>query len=138
MLFHNKTSPTDDNSNSNNISFIYLRRSEQDTEDPGSQQHPPVPPAGIQSFQRVQDCMVPVQTHHHQDKRCRMHGKKLEEAKDLAHGIAGIPLHCDIPYSVEWHHHKSHDQVSGGQTGNERPQVRGQVASPSPGHADQH
>lgn len=116
---------------------LYLWGGQQQAQSPGHQQHASVPQAGVQGVQRVKDGPIPVQTHHHQYERGRVHGEELEETQQLTHDVPGVPLHCDVPDCVQWHHHKRHHQIRWCQAGDERAEVSRQAITTAPAHTDE-
>lgn len=118
-------------------SAVYLWRCQQDAQTPRHCQHASVPHSSIQRVQWMENRPVSVQADHDQDEGRRVHCKQLKKTHQLAHDVACIPLHCNVPHGIQWHHNEAHHQVCCCQAGNDWPQVSAKAVTTAPKHADQ-
>lgn len=116
---------------------MYLRRRQQHAQAPCHCQHASVPRSSIQRVQWMENRPVSVQTDHDQDEGRRVHRKQLKKTHQLAHYVASVPLHSNVPHGIQRHHDETHHQVSCCKAGDDWPQMSTKAVTTPPKYADQ-
>lgn len=93
----------------------YLWSGEETTEEPGKTNHGLLQFVAAFHGKGPRDGQGAVQADHHHHEGWGIHGEQLQVAEDFAEELSCIPLHCDIPHSVQWHDNQRLQQVGQGQ-----------------------
>lgn len=66
----------------------------------------------LEGFQRVADCNVTVQSHHHHHIRGRIHPRHLQVLDDPTERVCAVEAVCDLPAELRQHLEEGDHQVS--------------------------